>query len=115
MFNLLAILAVMLSIGSIPIITTLLFIKKGRDDLEFQRELLPTAVQVEKIQMSWRARHQTPDREWLGGRATLKRSILLKRSRHLSELFMPPGIGINFNKMRSGAVLLRAGISPASG
>jgi hypothetical protein len=63
MFSLLAILVVILSVGSIPIITTLLFIKTGREDLESQRELLATAVQVEKIQMSWRARHQTPDRE----------------------------------------------------
>jgi hypothetical protein len=64
MFSLLAILAIILSVSSIPIITTLLFVKTGQDDLESQRELLATAVQVEKIQMSWRARHQTPDREW---------------------------------------------------
>jgi hypothetical protein len=65
MFSLLAILAVMLSIGLIPIITTMLFVfKTTHDDLEFQRELLATAVQVEKIRTSWRARHQTPDRDW---------------------------------------------------
>jgi hypothetical protein len=64
MFSLLAILAVILSVGSIPIIMTLPFVKTGQDDLESQRELLATAVQVEKIQMSWRARHQTPDRDW---------------------------------------------------
>jgi hypothetical protein len=54
MFSLLAVLAVMLSIGLIPIITTLLFVKKGRDDLEFQRELLPTAVQVEPLRIDRR-------------------------------------------------------------
>jgi hypothetical protein len=64
MFSLLAILAVMLSIALIPIITTMLFVKTTHDDLEFQRELLATAVQVEKIRTSWRARHQTPDRDW---------------------------------------------------
>ena len=64
MFSLLAILAVMLSIGLIPIVTTMLFVKPTHDDLEFQRELLATAVQVEKIRTSWRARHQTPDRDW---------------------------------------------------
>jgi hypothetical protein len=64
MFSLLAILAVTLSIGLIPIITTMLFVKTTHDDLEFQRELLVTAVQVEKIRTSWRARHQTPDRDW---------------------------------------------------
>jgi hypothetical protein len=64
MFSLLAILAVMLSVGMVPIITTLLFAKTTHDDLESQRELLATAVEVEKIRMSWRARHRTPDREW---------------------------------------------------
>ena len=64
MFSLLAILAVMLSIALIPIITTMFFVKTTHDDLEFQRELLATAVQVEKIRTSWRARHQTPDRDW---------------------------------------------------
>jgi hypothetical protein len=53
MFSLLAIIAVMLSIALIPIITTMLFVKTTRDDLEFQRELLATAVQVEKIRTSW--------------------------------------------------------------
>ena len=64
MFSLLAILAIILSVSSIPIIATLLFVKTTHDDLEFQRELLATAVQVEKIRTSWRARHQTPDRDW---------------------------------------------------
>ena len=64
MFSLLAMLGIILSVGSIPIIATLLFVKTGEDDLESQRELLATAVQVEKIRTSWRARHQTPDRDW---------------------------------------------------
>jgi hypothetical protein len=64
MFNLFAMLAVILSIGLIPIITAMLFVKSTNDDLELQRELLATAVQVEKIRTSWRARHQTPDRDW---------------------------------------------------
>ena len=64
MFSLLDILAVMLSIALIPIITTMLFVKTTHDDLEYQREFLATAVQVEKIRTSWRARHQTPDRDW---------------------------------------------------
>jgi hypothetical protein len=63
MFSVLAILAVVLSVGVIPIITTLLFIKTTQDDLESQGKLLATAVEVEKIRTSWRARHQTPDRE----------------------------------------------------
>ena len=37
--------------------------KTSRNDREFRRELLAIAVEVEKTTTSWRARHQTPDRE----------------------------------------------------
>ncbi len=49
--------------GALPIVMAWLFIKTTRDDLESQKELLETAVEVEKIRTAWRARHQTPDRE----------------------------------------------------
>jgi uncharacterized membrane protein YccC len=62
-YNFLAILAILLSVGIVPIITTLLFAKASHDDLESKRELLAIAVEVEKAATAWRARHQTPDRE----------------------------------------------------
>jgi hypothetical protein len=63
MFSLIAIFAIMLSAGAIPIIIASLFLRARRDDLASQRELLATTVEVEKMLSSWRARHQTPDRE----------------------------------------------------
>jgi hypothetical protein len=61
MFSLLAILVIVLAV--VPTIATLLFSKTSRDDRESRRELLAIAVEVEKATTSWRARHQTPDRE----------------------------------------------------
>ena len=63
MFSLLAILVIVLAVGVVPTIATLLFSKTSRDDRESRRELLAIAVEVEKVTTSWRARHQTPDRE----------------------------------------------------
>jgi len=63
MFSLLAILAILSTVGVAPTIATLLFSKTRRDDRESRRELLAIAVEVEKATTSWRARHQTPDRE----------------------------------------------------
>ena len=63
MFSLLAILVIVLAVGVVPTIATLLFSKTSRADRESQRELLAIAVEVEKAMTSWRARHQTPDRE----------------------------------------------------
>jgi hypothetical protein len=63
MFSLLAILVIVLAVGVVPTIATLLFSKTSRDDRESRRELLAIAVEVEKATTSWRARHQTPDRE----------------------------------------------------
>jgi hypothetical protein len=58
MLSLLALVAIVLSVGLIPIITTSLFVKPSRDE---QKELLTIAVEVEKYLNSWYARHQTPD------------------------------------------------------
>jgi hypothetical protein len=58
MFNLLAILVIVLAVGVVPTIATLLFSKTSRDDRESRRELLAIAVEVEKATTSWRARHQ---------------------------------------------------------
>ena len=63
MFSLLAILAIVSTVGVAPIIATLLFGTTSRHDRESERELLAIAVEVEKATTSWRARHQTPDRE----------------------------------------------------
>ena len=63
MFNLFAIFVIMLSAGAIPTIMASLFIKASRDDLASQRELPETTVEVEKMNRSWQARHQTPDWE----------------------------------------------------
>lgn len=63
MFTLLATIAIVLSVGAIPVFTAWLFVKTSRDDLKSQRELLAIAVEAEKLRTSWRARHQTPDRE----------------------------------------------------
>jgi hypothetical protein len=63
MFILLAINAIVLSVGAIRIFTAWLFVETSRDDLESQRELLAIAVEAETLRTSWRARHQTPDRE----------------------------------------------------
>jgi hypothetical protein len=63
MFSLLAILVIVLAVGVVPTIATLLFSKTSRADRESRRELLAIAVEVEKAATSWRARHQTPDRE----------------------------------------------------
>lgn len=62
MFSLLAVLAVVLTVATLPIFTWL-FAKSDRDDLESERELLATAVRVEKYQNSWRARYRSPDSE----------------------------------------------------
>jgi hypothetical protein len=64
MFSLLAILVIVLAVGVVPTIATLLFSKTSRADRESRRELLAIAVEVEKATTSWRARHQTPDREF---------------------------------------------------
>jgi hypothetical protein len=63
MFSLLAILAIVSTVGVAPAIATLLLSKTSRDDRESRRQLLAIAVEVEKATTSWRARHQTPDRE----------------------------------------------------
>jgi hypothetical protein len=63
MFSLLAILAIVATVGLAPTIATLLLSKTSRDDRESRRELLAIAVEVEKTKDSWRARHQTPDNE----------------------------------------------------
>jgi hypothetical protein len=63
MFSLLAILVIVLAVGVVPTIATLMFSKTSRADRESRRELLAIAVEVEKATTSWRARHQTPDRE----------------------------------------------------
>ena len=62
MFSLLAVLAVVLTVATLPIFTWL-FAKSDRDDLELERELLATAVRGEKYQNSWRARYRSPDSE----------------------------------------------------
>jgi hypothetical protein len=64
MFSLLAILAVVSTVCVAPTIATLLFSKTSRDDRESRKELLAIAVKVKKAKDSWRACHQTPDREW---------------------------------------------------
>jgi hypothetical protein len=58
MFSLLALAAIVLSVGLTTIITTWLFVKPTRD-----YERLVTAVKVEKYLNSWRARHQTEDED----------------------------------------------------
>jgi hypothetical protein len=63
MFSVLAILAIVSTVGAVPTIATLLFSKTSRHDRVSQRELLATAVEVEKATASWRARHQSPDGE----------------------------------------------------
>jgi hypothetical protein len=63
MFSILAILAIMSTVGVAPTIAMLLFSKTRRDDRESGRELLAIAVEVEKATTSWRARHQSPDGE----------------------------------------------------
>lgn len=63
MFSLLAILAIVSTVGAAPIIATLLFSKTSRDDRESERELLAIAVEVEKARTSWRARHQKAGHE----------------------------------------------------
>ena len=61
MFSLLAILAVVLTVAALPIFTARLFAQPSRDDLESERELLATAVRVEKYNNSWRARYRSTD------------------------------------------------------
>ncbi len=61
MFTLLAILAVVLTVAALPIFTARLFVKSNRDDHDSERELLATAVRVEKYQNSWRARYRSSD------------------------------------------------------
>ena len=61
MFSLFAILAVVLTVAALPIFTARLFVKSNRDALESERDLLATAVKVEKYQNSWRARYQSSD------------------------------------------------------
>jgi hypothetical protein len=63
MFSLLAILAILWTVGVAPTIATSLFSKTSRDDRESKRELLAIAVEVEKATTSWRARRQTADYE----------------------------------------------------
>jgi hypothetical protein len=63
MFSLLAIVALVLWVGALPIIAAWLFVKRSRDDFESQRELLAIAVEAEKLRTSWRARHQKPNCE----------------------------------------------------
>jgi len=63
MFSLLVILGIVSAVGVVPTIATLLFSKTSRNDRDSRRELLAIAVEVEKATTSWRARHQTPDRE----------------------------------------------------
>ena len=63
MFSLLAILAILWTVGVAPTIATSLFSKTSRDDRESKRELLAIAVEVEKAATSWRARRQTGDHE----------------------------------------------------
>jgi hypothetical protein len=63
MFSLITVFANLLSAGTITTIITSLFIKARRDDLASQKELLAATVKVEKVLSSWRAGHQTPDRE----------------------------------------------------
>ena len=48
MFSLLAILAIVSTVGAAPIIATLLFSKTSRDDRESERELLAIAVDVRR-------------------------------------------------------------------
>ncbi len=63
MFSLLVILGIVSAVRVVPTIATLLFSKTSRNDRESRRELLAIAVEVDKATTSWRARHQTPDRE----------------------------------------------------
>jgi hypothetical protein len=63
MFGLLAVLAILSTVGAAPIIATLLFSKTRGDDRESRRESLAIAVEVEKATTSWRARHKTADHE----------------------------------------------------
>ena len=63
MFSLIAILAVVLTVATLPIFTARLVVKSNRDDLESERELLATAVRVEKYQNSWCARYRSSDWE----------------------------------------------------
>jgi hypothetical protein len=66
MFGLLAVLAILSTIGAPPIIATLLLSKTRRDDRESRRESLAIAVEVEKATTSWRARHKMAEHESRG-------------------------------------------------
>ena len=48
----------------ITIMQPFLFIKTRARDHETQKRLLATAVEVEKLKMSWRARYRKPDHEY---------------------------------------------------
>ncbi len=63
MFTLLAISAIILAIGAIPVVMASLFLKTSRNDLVSERELLTIAVDAGKIRSSWRARHEMLDRD----------------------------------------------------
>lgn len=49
---------------AITIMRPFLFIKTRASDRETQQRLLVTAVAVEKLKMSWRARYREPDHEY---------------------------------------------------
>ncbi len=59
MFAILAVLAIVLSAGAIPVIVEWLLVSQSLAD---RTQLLAITVEVEKNLNSWRARHQTLDR-----------------------------------------------------
>ena len=63
MFTFLAVSAIIVAAGAIPVVIASLFLKTSRNDLACERELLMIAVDAEKIRTSWRARHEALDRD----------------------------------------------------
>jgi len=49
---------------AVTILQPFVFTKTGPSDRETQKRLLATAVEVEKLKLSWRARYQKPDHEF---------------------------------------------------
>ncbi len=60
----LAIVFVIVLLCAITIVTPFTLAKTAASDLDPQKRLLATAVEVEKLKMAWRARHQRPGPEF---------------------------------------------------
>ena len=63
MFTFLAISAIILVVGTIPVVMASLFGKPSRNNLVSDSKLLSIAVDVEKLRSLWRAHHEMLDRD----------------------------------------------------